>query len=81
MLVISRKPGESLILSDNIKITLLSISGDKVAIGIDAPSSVKIIRAELLETIEVNKESIHYDSKAYSNIANLLKSNKISKNL
>lgn len=81
MLVISRKPGESLILSDNIKITLLSVSGDKVAIGIDAPASVKIVREELLETIEANKESAHYGTNNYKNIAKLLKSNKISKNI
>ena len=81
MLVISRKPGESLILSDNIKITLLSIGGDKVAIGIDAPPSVKIVREELLETIAANKESVHYDNKNYKNIACMLKSNKTSKNI
>ena len=37
MLVISRKAGESLILSDNIKITILSIGSDRIALGIDAP--------------------------------------------
>lgn len=57
MLVVSRKAGEFLIISDNIKITLLSVGGDKVSIGIEAPKSVKIVRGELLETIEANKES------------------------
>lgn len=76
MLVISRKPGESLILSNNIKITLLSIGGDKVAIGIDAPKSISIVRAELLEIIEANKESVKQQRANYNNIAQLLKSNK-----
>jgi len=80
MLVISRKPGESLVLSDNIKITLLSVSGDKVTIGIEAPAAVKVVREELLETIEANKESAHYGTN-YNNIANMLKSNKFSKNI
>ena len=81
MLVISRKPGESLILSDNIKITLLSIGSDKVAIGIDAPPSVKIVREELLETIEANKEAAGSKTENYADIANLLKSNKLPKNI
>ena len=82
MLVISRKPGESLILSDNIKITLLSISGDKVAIGIDAPKSVTIVREELLETIQANRDSASQrDDKNYANIASMLKSNKFGNKL
>ncbi len=73
MLVISRKPGESLIISDNIRITLLSLSSDKVAIGIDAPKSVKVVREELLETIRANKESA--GPADCTNIAAVLKSN------
>ena len=80
MLVISRKPGESLILSDNIKITLLSIGGDKAVIGIDAPPAVKIVREELLETIEANREAIDQKySQSYTHIASLLKSKKPAK--
>jgi len=82
MLVISRKPGESLVISDDIKITLLSVSGDKVAIGIDAPRSVSIIREELLETIQANRDSVsRRDDENYANIASLLKSNKLGKKL
>ncbi|NLT49210.1 MAG: carbon storage regulator CsrA [Clostridiales bacterium] len=78
MLVISRKPGESLILSDNIKITILSVGNDKVAIGIDAPRSVSIIREELQETIQANKDSVsQHNDESYANIASMLKSNKV----
>jgi len=77
MLVISRKAGESLILSENIKITVVSVSSDKVSIGIEAPKDIKIVREELLETIEANKESAQgTDQKDYKNIASLLKLNK-----
>jgi carbon storage regulator len=79
MLVISRKPGESLIISDNIRITLLSLSSDKVAIGIDAPKSVKIVREELVETIKANRESA--DPGDYTNIAIMLKSKNSNKNI
>ena len=82
MLVISRKAGESLILSDNIKITILSIGSDKIALGIDAPSSVTVVREELLETIKANRESVDQSgSQNYADIASMLKSNKFVKNI
>lgn len=77
MLVVSRKAGESLIISDNIKITLLSVGADKVSIGIEAPRTVKVIRGELLETIEANKESAGAETvQAYGDIAAFVKSKK-----
>lgn len=80
MLVISRKAGQSLIISDNIKITLLSIGNEKVSIGIDAPRSVSIMREELLETIKANRESAsRHENQNYANIASMLKSNKFGK--
>lgn len=74
MLVISRKPGESLVISDQIRVTVISLGNDKVTIGIDAPREVKIVREELIETIEANKaasESI--DQTEFQGIAALLK--------
>ena len=44
MLVVTRKLDESLIISDNIEITVLEIGKDKVKIGINAPKEVKVIR-------------------------------------
>ena len=81
MLVISRKAGESLILSDNIKITILSIGSDKIAVGIDAPRSVSVVREELLETIKANQESVDRSNQNYAGIASMLKSNKFGKNI
>jgi carbon storage regulator len=57
MLVISRKPGEKLKIGDSVYLSILSVNGDKVTIGIDAPKDIAILRGELLETIESNKES------------------------
>ncbi len=77
MLVISRKPGESLMISDDIRITILSIAGDKVAVGIEAPKSLKVVREELLETIQANREATgSRDDNSYAAIASLLKTNK-----
>jgi carbon storage regulator len=47
MLVLSRKESQRIRLGDSIVITVVKISGDKVRIGIDAPSSVLVLRDEL----------------------------------
>jgi len=47
MLILSRKIGESLMIGDDIKITVLGIQGNQIKIGIDAPEEVDIMREEL----------------------------------
>jgi carbon storage regulator len=50
MLVLSRKPNESIIIGDNIRVTVASIRGRCVRIGIEAPEDVGIYREELLSS-------------------------------
>ena len=57
MLVVTRKIDESLTISDNIEITVLEITKDRVKIGISAPKDIKIIRNELRDAQDMNKES------------------------
>ncbi|QEF96938.1 hypothetical protein Mal15_09680 [Stieleria maiorica] len=47
MLVLSRKAGEKLMVGDDIILTVNRISGNRVAIGIEAPRNVRIVRGEL----------------------------------
>lgn len=47
MLVLSRKEGEQLVIGDDIVLTVNRISGNRVAIGIEAPREVRIVRGEL----------------------------------
>ncbi len=47
MLVLTRKPGQRLMIGDNIVVTVLSVHGGQVRIGIEAPRSVSIRREEL----------------------------------
>ncbi len=52
MLVLSRRAGESIVLGEDITVTVLEVRGDVVRIGIDAPRSLKVHRAELLAQLE-----------------------------
>ena len=49
MLVLTRKPKESIIVGDNIIITVLSVNGDQVKIGFNAPRDIEINREEIYE--------------------------------
>ena len=56
MLVLSRKAGEGIALNQDISIEILSVEGDRVRIGIQAPKEMRIYRKELLDqTIDVNR--------------------------
>jgi carbon storage regulator len=48
MLVLSRKPGEKIVICDNITITVVSVIGNKVRLAFEAPNQVRIMREELL---------------------------------
>jgi len=47
MLILSRKAGERIKLGDSIVLTVVGVSGDKVRVGIQAPSNVLVLRDEL----------------------------------
>ncbi|QAT50703.1 carbon storage regulator [Caproiciproducens sp. NJN-50] len=57
MLVITRKTSESILIGDEIEITVTEIGAERVKIGINAPKGVPILRKELLETRELNREA------------------------
>lgn len=73
MLVVTRKQDEGLIISDDIEITVLEVTKDKVKIGISAPKEVKIIRSELKDARQTNELAAAVSGSA---IAQLLKSHK-----
>lgn len=51
MLVLTRKPGEQILIGDDIVLTVMEGSGGAVRIGIEAPRGVKITRAEVMAAI------------------------------
>ncbi|MEK4463053.1 carbon storage regulator [Paenibacillus odorifer] len=59
MLVLSRKKGESIVIQDQIELTILGVEGDVVKLGIAAPKHVDIFRKEVYLSIqEANRESV-----------------------
>jgi carbon storage regulator len=57
MLVLSRKKNESIIINDNITVTVIEIRGDKVRLGIEAPKDVTVHRREVYEAIQNQAKS------------------------
>lgn len=55
MLVLSRKKNESIIINDNITVTVIEIRGDKVRLGIEAPKDVTVHRREVYEAIQISR--------------------------
>lgn len=62
MLVISRKRGESLLIGDDIEITIIKADDNSVKLSISAPKSVTILRKELYKEVqEENKNAVAVD--------------------
>lgn len=58
MLVLTRKPGEKILIGDDIVITVLDARGDSIRIGVDAPRGIKIQRSEVVQAVaEANAEA------------------------
>ena len=55
MLVLSRSKDESIIIGDDVKITIIDVKGDKVRLGITAPRSISVHRKEVYEAIQREK--------------------------
>ncbi|MCH2201117.1 MAG: carbon storage regulator CsrA [Fuerstiella sp.] len=56
MLVLSRKKNESIVINDDIVVTIVEVRGDKVRLGIEAPRDVPVHRREVLDAIVREQE-------------------------
>lgn len=57
MLILQRRIGESLVIGEDVRVTVVSIEGGRVRLAISAPSEVSILRSELLDAKLVNQDS------------------------
>ena len=62
MLALTRKKGESIVINNNIEISILEVRGDQIKIGISAPKDVPIYRKEVyLQIQEETKEAMNVE--------------------
>jgi len=72
MLVLTRRPGQSVYIGDDVKITLVEIKGNQVRLGVEAPSSVRIFREEIyLQIMEENKSAAALSKALPSDLKNV----------
>lgn len=55
MLILTRRVGESLMIGDDVNVTVLGIRGNQVRIGVDAPKDVAVHREEIYDRIQQEK--------------------------
>lgn len=58
MLVVTRKPQESVIIGNDVTVTVLGVKGNQVRIGINAPQSVTVHREEIVERIRSERRAL-----------------------
>lgn len=74
MLILARKENQSIMIGDEIEVTIVSIKGDHIKIGINAPNNVKVYRKEIFEEIEkANAEALNVKPDVMKNIGELFK--------
>ena len=56
MLVLSRKPNESIVIDGNVTVSVLRVDNENVRIGIEAPLEIPVMRKEIYEAIKTNNE-------------------------
>jgi carbon storage regulator len=56
MLVLTRRPGQSIMIGEGIELVVVRVEGDRVVLGIEAPREIRVVRAELLRAVEAENQ-------------------------
>ncbi len=57
MLILQRRPGEQVMIGEDVTISVVSVEGNRVRLAISAPREISILRGELIEAEAANRES------------------------
>jgi carbon storage regulator len=57
MLILSRRPGESLTIGDDVVVTVVGVSGNQIRLGITAPREVRVLREEVHKAMQEEKQA------------------------
>jgi len=58
MLILTRKAGETIVINDNIRVTVLSVKGNQIRLGVEAPEDVPVHRHEIQERIKAQAQTV-----------------------
>jgi carbon storage regulator len=75
VLVLTRRPGESIMIGDEVVVTVLDVRGDVVRVGIKAPRSVQVHREEVYRELQkANREAASPSEEAVEALSEMLRS-------
>ncbi len=72
MLILRRRAGETLLIGDNVKITVMDVYEGGVRLAIDAPKSIPVLRSELLQAVDANRDAAAKESARPDSLLGLL---------
>jgi carbon storage regulator len=74
VLVLSRRPGESVVIGDEVVVTVLEVRGDVIRLGIRAPRAIQVHREEVFRELQrANQEAASSADRAEQDLSTLLK--------
>jgi carbon storage regulator len=72
MLILRRRAGETLLIGDDVKITVMDVYEGGVRLAIDAPKSIPVLRSELLQAVDANRDAAAKEAERPDSLLGLL---------